>query len=148
MNHPTFVLVGVLLLVVLAFSGCSRDTGVTEDQAEEAFIVAFGGAYVGSMAAQFGQPVPGISLDEDAEAVVFDAFDVSELQSDYDTISGTVRTTDASAVVDLTLTGGPVTSIAFEVTADQMGSDDGIVATATVNGTEMEIRIDPESSLD
>ncbi|MFW6292975.1 MAG: hypothetical protein ACOC7V_11735 [Spirochaetota bacterium] len=151
MKHSTVrKRIGVLVaaVLVIALAGCERENGISSDQAEEAFIVAFGGAYVGSMAAQVGQSLPGVSLDEENQAVSFDEFDVSELQTDYQTLSGTVTTSGETADVDFTLTGGPVETIAFEVNAEQMSSEDGITATAMVNGTEMEITIQPDASLE
>ncbi len=118
---------------------------VTEAQAEEAFMVAFGGAYVGSMAAQFGQPLPGLSLDMENEAIVFDEFDVSELETDYQTISGTVKSTEEAAEVDFVMTGGVVETISFRIGAEQMAATDGIRASVTVNGHQMDIRVDPEA---
>jgi len=151
MKHSTVrIRFGVLVAaaLVIALAGCQAESGISSDQAEEAFIVAFGGAYVGSMAAQVGQPLPGVSLDQENQAVSFDEFDVSELQTDYQTLSGTVTTSGETANVDFTLTGGPVETIAFEINAEQMSSEDGITATAMVNGTEMEITIRPDASLE
>ena len=151
-QSTALVPIGILLTVValLSLAGCDRQQAsatVSSEQAEEAFMVAFGGAYIGSMAAQFNQPLPGVEIDAENQAVVFDAFDVSELETDYTTISGTVRTTADAATVDFTLTGGAVTTISFQINAEQMSNEDGIRATAVVNGAEMEILIDPEGSL-
>lgn len=146
----TGAFLAVLLLAVLF--ACERadppvavGAEVTEAQAEEAFMVAFGGAYVGSMAAQFGQPLPGLSLDMEDESIVFDEFDVSELDTDYRTISGTVKSTEEAAEVDFVMTGGVVETIAFRIGAEQMAAADGIRASVTVNGHQMDIRIDPEA---
>lgn len=139
------------LMVVLVLFGCDRPgrageagDSVTEAQAQQAFMVAFGGAYVGSMAAQFGQPLPGLSIDMENQTVVFDEFDVSELDTDYRTISGTVKSSADAAEVDFVMTGGPVRSIVFRVGAEQMAETDGFRTKVTVNGREMDIAIDAE----
>lgn len=135
-----------LVLAVVALAGCGSGSGaeVTSEEAEEAFIVAFGGAYVGSMAAQVGQSMPGVSINAESNEVVFEEFDVSDLQTTYDTLSGTIETTEESATADFSLTGGPVETISFDLTAEQMSDQDGISARATVNGREMDIEIRPE----
>ena len=143
-----FVVTLLLIVVVLGvFSGCRSEDQITSEQAEEAFMVAFGGAYVGSIAAQVGQPLPGISFDQENNAIVFEDFDVSELQTDYQAISGTVTSTEESATASFTLTGGPVETISFSMGPDQMSNEDGISATVTVNGREMDIEVDPNAAV-
>ena len=134
------------LLLLLAFTGCEQEPGVSSEQAEEAFLVAFGSAYVGSMAAQFEQPLPGMTLDAESGTITFEEFDVSELQTQYETLSGEVTSTEESANADFTLTGGPVETISFDLSADQMSAESGIQTTVTVNGEETEIDIQPDEA--
>ncbi|MFP4115014.1 MAG: hypothetical protein ACOC2Y_07595 [Spirochaetota bacterium] len=135
------------LLVLVALSGCEEGPGVSSEEAEEAFMVAFGGVYIGSMVAQFGQPLPGVELNPESNAVEFTDFDVTDLQTDYETLSGTLTTTGESASADLTLTSGPVESISFTLTAAQLSAEDGLRTTVTVNGSEMEVQLEPEGSV-
>lgn len=146
--HPHRSPAALLLLLAAAavtLAGCDREPQVSAEQAQEAFLVAFGSAYVGTMAHQLGQTLPGVSLAEDG-TVAFDAFDVTDLDTDYRTVSGTLSPGSESATADLVLDGGPVTTIAFDLTADQLAADSVFRATAVINGVEMEIEIDASSA--
>ena len=150
-QYAWYVPVGMLLSLVLVFTaGCDRpaeaeveEIRISDEQAKQAFMVAFGGAYVGSMAAQLGQPLPGLSLDLERDAIVYENFDVTELDTDYRTLNGTVVSTPEAAIVDFRLTGGEVETIAFRITPEQIFGADGGVAMVTINGHEMEMSIEP-----
>jgi hypothetical protein len=136
--------VAFALVIVLALTACNRGSQVTAAQAEEAFMVAFGGAYVGSMAAQFGQPLPGMEIDSEDNAVRFQDFDVTDLETEYTAISGSITATENAVDADFTLTDGPVETIAFTLSADEMSSQDGLRTTVTINGREMDIGLESE----
>lgn len=137
----------MLLLAAAAVSltGCEQQVEISGDQAQEAFMVAFGSAYVGSMAAQLDQTLEGVEIRDDG-TVVFDAFDVTDLETDYTSVSGTLTAAGESARADLTLAGGPVQSIAFDLTAEQLAAEDAFTTTVVVNGTETEVEIDASTA--
>jgi hypothetical protein len=153
--HAWFAPAALLLSVfVVVLAGCDRpaetqvmteieENRITEEQAEQAFMVAFGGAYIGSLAAQLGQSMPGLRLSTEPEEIVFENFDVSDLDTDYRTLNGTVISTPEAAIVDFRLTGGEVQTIAFRITRGQMSGAEGVVAMVTVNGQEMEVSLEP-----
>jgi hypothetical protein len=151
-KHPSFTALMLLLAAaVVTLGACDQDQEpeITSDQAQEAFMVAFGSAYVGSMAAQLGQSLPGVTIsDEEEGSVVFEEFDVTELETDYTTVSGTVTSETDSARADLTLAGGPVTTIAFDVTAAELSTEGVFRTTVVINGKEMDIEIDASAGAD
>lgn len=104
-------------------------------------MIAFAGAYLGTMAIQFGYSPEGVAVDDETRTVTFSEFNVRDLETAYESLSGTVVTTNDSARADFSLTGGPVESISFDIRADQMSST-SIVTTAMVNGRSMEIEIE------
>lgn len=138
--RPTRLAVSALI-VMLAFAGCTGLPRVSSAQAEEAFMVAFAGAYLGTMAVQFGYAPAGVAVDDETRTVTFTDFNVSDLETAYESLSGTLTTTNDSASAAFTLAGGPVESISFDIRADQMSST-SIATTATVNGRSMEIQIE------
>ncbi len=153
-QHAWFALAALLLSVVVVLAGCDRpaDAGVetviqeiriTEEQAEQAFMVAYGGAFVGSLAAQLGQAMPGLNVGMERDEIVFENFDVSDLNTDYRTLNGTLVSTPEAAIVDFRLTGGEVETIAFRITAGQMSGTESVVAMVTVDGQEMEMSLEP-----
>jgi hypothetical protein len=128
----------ILLSFFLLACGPAR---VSVDEAEQAFVAAFSGAYIGSFFVQLGETTPGVELREDTDEMVFDQFDISELGTGYTTISGTARTTAETLQGSFTLTEGPVETLEFELSVDQMRSET-IVATVTANGREVDIAIE------
>jgi hypothetical protein len=141
---PIAAMVGVSVIALLALSGCEREARVTAEEAEEAFMVAFGGAYVGSLAVRLDRPLPGMTLDSEHQSVVFDEFDVTDLETDYTTLAGRLVASEASAQAEFTLTGGVVETISFTIDADQMSWENGVRATVVVNGREMVIDLQSE----
>jgi hypothetical protein len=146
MSTPKIRLTAALALFVIVLSACGQEEAVSKEEAEEAFLVAFGSAYVGSMALQFGQPLPGVTLDTEDNAVVFEEFDVSDLQTEYTSLSGRVITTDESAGAEFTLTGGPIKTISFDLSVDQMSAEDGLRTTVVVDGQEIDIELEPNET--
>jgi hypothetical protein len=137
----------LLAAAVVSLTGCEQDAAVSAERAQEAFLVAFGSAYVGSMAAQLGQTLDGVEIRDD-RTVVFDEFDVTDLETDYTSVSGTLTAADESARADLILAGGPVETIAFDLTAEQLAADDAFTATVVINGTETKVEIDASTAGD
>lgn len=131
----------LLAAAVVTLTNCEQQAEISDDQAQEAFMVAFGSAYVGSMAAQLDQTLDGVEVRDDG-TVVFDGFDVTDLETDYTTVSGTLTAADEAARADLTLAGGPVATIAFDLTLEQLAANDAFNATVTINGVETDVEID------
>ncbi len=135
---PLFSL--LVISTALLASGCGGP-GVTVDEAEEAFVAAFSGAYIGSFVVQLGREVDGVTFDESTDEMLFDGFDVSALGTQYATISGSAATTQDTLIGAFELFEGPVESISFELTVEQLRSE-SIDATIDVNGSPVEISVD------
>lgn len=126
-------LIAVIAIVVLG--GCAG-TPVTEEQATEAFGVSFGAYFMAAMSAAFGNAPEGVEMNEEGTEVTFTDFDVSEMKTDYSTMSGTfVGSDEGGLVADLTFTGGIVETISYSI--DDV--EDAQEVTVTVNGKEMTV---------
>jgi len=148
MKLKRIIAIGTVTVLLFVLAGCGGSGGavVSEDNAKEAFMVGFVSALTASFGLAFGQEIPGATLDEETKELTLKDFSLEELAgagSDipYTSVSGSVTSEEDAMVADLTLEGGPVKSIAFTMTGDQMQNSDGFSVTVTVNGKEMELEI-------
>jgi hypothetical protein len=138
--------VGSIAILLLAVSGCGTSEAVTEDEAKEAFIVGFVSVFSASIGMAFGQPPAGVTLDEATNELTLDGFSIAELIGEdsaipYTALSGTATTGENEMTASLTLEGGPVESLEFTMSSDQMQSSEGFTIAVTVDGEEMELEI-------
>lgn len=135
--------VGVALIVlamIASMVGCGGGADVSEVQAQEAFAVAFGSFFNAMFTVGFGQEMEGVTMDEESGAFTFDKMDVSEMETDYTTMSGSIVEGDGgNLAADLTLEGGVVESIKFEMTEEDFGGEGATEMKVTVNGKEITI---------
>ena len=134
----------IVVLAVLTLAHCSS-ARVSVDEAEEAFVAAFSGAYIGSFVAQLGREIDGVMLDSETDEMLFDEFDISALGTQYSTISGSATTTAESLLGTFELSEGPVQTLSFELTVDQMRAE-SIEAVVLANGDEVEIAVEMAGS--
>lgn len=113
---------------------------VSLEEAEEAFVAAFGGAYIGSFFVQLGQELNGVVLNDETDTMEFDGFRIADLGTRYTELSGAARTTATSLLGDFTLLEGPVETIRFELSVEQMRAET-IEATVIANGRPVAISI-------
>ena len=130
---------------VIALTSCAgAGSAVSVADAEEALYAGFGATFAGSMSAAVGRPLPGVGLNEQSGALTLRDFDVNDFQTVYRTVSGTVTASNGASRVDLTLTGGPVRTLRFDLTAAQMQDPGGFSASVRVNGRAMDLTIPSE----
>ena len=143
------IAIGTVAVLLFALAGCGGSGGgssVSEDDAKQAFMVSFVSVLTASFGLAFGQEIPGATLDEETQELTLKDFSLEEIAGEdsdipYTSISGSVISEEEAMVADLTLEGGPVESIGFTLTGDQLQSDDGFSITVTVNGNEMELEM-------
>lgn len=142
----------VLLAAAVLVAGCGGGAAqVSEEEATQAFGIAFASTMMASMATAFGQEMEGMSYDEEAETVTFDKFSLSQLDDSgdadatadmpYTTISGTLSNADGNLAAVLTLEGGPVTELEFTLSAAQLQGEGGDVVDLKVNGRDMQVNM-------
>jgi len=153
---------GLALVMIVGFIGCGGGSGsssgsgsasapkVSEDDAKLAYILGMGTVFAASISAAFGQPMEGATLD-DNNNLSLEKFDLAQLKGEdspfefpYTFVSGTAVSVDEVMEADLMFEGGPVESLKFSMTGEQLQSEDGFTATVTVNGQEMELHLTPE----
>lgn len=136
-------IVGATVLVVFGLASCVGDqTAVTQEEAEQAFMVSYAAMFVGSMTAALQQERVGISVDTGERTITLSEFDVTDLQTPYESVSGTITGQEGSSLVEFDLIGGPATSVVFEIAADQMIVGDRIQQSIEVNGRSFDIDLD------
>jgi hypothetical protein len=136
-------IVVLAILVALLASSCGDDgPALSQEEAEQAFLVSYSALVVGSMTAAFDRPLAGIEIDREKRTLTYDDFDVTDMTTPYDAISGTVRAEGGVSSIEFELEGGPATTISFEVAADAMFQGDRIQSSIEVNGRSYEIDID------
>lgn len=137
------VLIGVVATAAVLLSGCNDSSSLSQDEAEEAFLVGFTSVMMASFSAAFGEAPEGVVLRDDMMTMELEDFDISEFDEvEYTAVSGTVENVRGVIKCTLQLTGGPVETLVFEI-AD-MTNMERIDLTATVNGNEMLIEITEE----
>lgn len=142
---------GILLLsaAILFFSfGCGGSSGasVSVEQASMALGVSMAAFMFNSFAIAFGQEVEGISYDEDSQTMTFTEYKLTDLKEDmgdemvYTSISGTLKQGESESIsADLTLVGGPVKTIQYELPTSTFEGETPAIFKITVNGKTMEI---------
>ena len=142
--------IGTIAVLLFVLAGCGGSGGggsaVSEEGAKQAFVVSFVSVLTASFGLAFGQEIPGATMDPETQDLTLEEFSLADLVGEdsdipYTAISGDVVSEENAMVADLTLEGGPVESIGFTLTGDQMQSDDGFSITVTVNGKEMDLEI-------
>ena len=128
-SRITVLVLAVALLA--AGAGCQLFNPVTQDDAAEAFGVAFGAYIVNVLVLVFGGEVEGATYDETSGTMTFTSYDLTELGTgtDYTSMSGTIAESSGDLVGDLTLRGGIVRDLQFTIDAYDDGSD---IASVTV----------------
>jgi hypothetical protein len=149
------VSIGLVVVLVGALAACggdsgTDDSGVSEDDARIAYMLGVGTVFAASLAAAFGQTMPGVTLVDD-ENLSIDNFDLTQMAADesmfefpYTTVSGTATNTGETMEATLTFEGGPVETLSFTMSGDQLQSETGYTAEIVVNGQEMALQITPE----
>lgn len=130
-------------LLSLLFASCSGEQrAVTQQEAEQAFLVSYAAMFVGSMTAALQHERAGISVNTSERTITLDGFDITDLQTPYETVSGTITGQDGSSLVEFELEGGPANAVTFEIAADQMIVGDRIQQSIEVNGRSFDIDLD------
>ena len=138
--------ISLMLLATILFAACSSGPKVTVEEAEKAFIIGFVVIFSASMEVAFGNAPEGVSLSEDEKILTIDKYDLSEFENlGYTDVSGKVVDNDGTKEIDLTLVGGPVKTLKYELTEALDTSH--IQMTIEANGNEVEIDI-TESDFD
>ena len=143
------IAIGTVAVLLFALAGCGGSGGgssVSEDDAKQAFMVSFVSVLTASFGLAFGQEIPGATLDEETQELTLKDFSLEELAGagmdiPYTSVSGSVISEEEAMVTDLTLEGGPVESIGYTVTGDQMQNQEGFSITVTVYGKDLELDI-------
>lgn len=134
----------IALLVLISMVGCGGGGGkqVSEEEAQKGFAVAFGSFFMGMMSAAMGGGGEGVEMSEEGDEFIFDDFDVTEIatgmETEYTSMSGTVGEKDGGMIAELTLEGGPVETLAFEV-AEDFDLEGSTEIEVTINGTKMTV---------
>jgi hypothetical protein len=136
------VLLAAALLSTLVVS-CDRDTAaVSQEEAEQAFLIGYSALVVGSMRAAFRQTPAGVEINEERQMLTYTDFDVSDLGTPYDTLSGKVTGTESGSEAEFELEGGPARTISFSVGSGEMFNGDRLQLSIEVNGRSYEIDMD------
>ena len=166
MKKVVAVLVSIAILVTLAACGGSggsssggQGSSVSENDAIAAFVVVQTVVFTSSMMIAFGQQIDGVSVGDDGTVTYDNVSVVSVMEAmggtaednlpdvAYTTMSGTMSESDGGALVDVTLAGGPVSSMKFTLTEEMFASgeeDQSTNVSVEVNGRQMELEITPE----
>lgn len=110
----------VLFVCILPLAGCGAD--LADEEVEKATAVSYASWMTAALAAGFGQAPEGVTVSEDNTTVTLDNLDISEFQMGYQTVSGTVVTDEERVVFDMSMTGGPVSTIAYELSVEDINS--------------------------
>jgi hypothetical protein len=135
--------IGMIVVLLLATVSCSGGAKVSQEEVDKAFVISFTSVLMASMGAAFGADMEGVTLNEETNEITLDGFDISEFETEYTSISGSARGDGTTMWVDVTLDGGAVNEIEYELT-DFQGAE-SIETTVTVNGSEYEINLSPET---
>ena len=130
-------------------AAASREPAVSEDDAKMAFTVGMVTVLSASMAAAFGEGMEGATFDAEKQVLTLEDFDLEVFKGEgveipYSSASGTAVSGEESTAVDLTLEGGPVKSISFDLTPEMFQSEEGFAVVLTIDGHEIEVEITPE----
>jgi hypothetical protein len=145
--------VGLVVAFLVALAGCGEGDGgstVSIDEAKEAFVFSYAAVLIVSIATAFGEEIEGVSLDQETNELTMDGFDLAgyleqpESELPYSAMSGTVTSGESRMAADLSLEGGPVGALAFDLGAQEIQAAEGFTTTITVNGEELEIEITAE----
>ncbi|MFP4363724.1 MAG: hypothetical protein ACLFR1_07620 [Spirochaetia bacterium] len=148
MKKHTYLIAGLTLICMLFMSISCSGGAVEQEDADMAFSMSVGLYFVGSMAAAFGEEIEGISYDQQNQVLSIDNVNLTELigeediQTPYETVSGTFTVTEETLEADLELTGGPVTSLKYEIAAEAIMESP--TAEASVNGNTMTVSYSEE----
>jgi hypothetical protein len=156
----------LIALMVVAMTGCggssdsssetSNSAGsgvprVSDDEAKTGFMVSFVSVFSASMGLAIGQEMEGASLDPETEVLTLESFDLAqfaeESESDvlgYTAVSGTAGPDGDDLVVDVSMVGGPVETIQYRMTAEQLQNPDGFSISVVANGQEMDLTLTAE----
>ena len=132
--------IGLVLLVVIAFAGCSAGPKVTVEEAEKAFIAGFVVVFTVSFEAAMGNTIEGVTLSEDGNDLTFENYPLGEFpQLGYTKVSGSVTGEEGAKVVDLKFEGGPVKTLKYEI--GEALDMSHVQMTVVANGSEIDIDI-------
>jgi hypothetical protein len=137
--------IGALALLVaalLAFGLASCGSSLAEEDVKNATAVSYASWMTSALASAFGEAPEGVSVSEDQTTVTLDGLDISEFEMGYTSVSGTVVTSEdqSSVAFDMTMEGGPVKSIAYELSSDDINSSNFDVM-VTANKKDYEVSL-------
>ena len=144
----------VVALLVVSCATASYGPRVTDQEAKEAILVSLHMSIVASIVLAFDGEIEGATWGED-DSIVYDDFDLAQLNDEgeetafpYTSLSGTAAKSESGGiVVSITLAGGPVVSLEYELDADTNLDDfETLEVTAIVNGREMDVVITREDA--
>jgi len=130
---------------------------VSEEDAIAAFTITASVVMMSAMFLAFGQEIEGITMDEE-NTLVFDNVSIAsmfegmgEAADDlpdiaYTTFSGTAASSEEGTEIDLTLEGGPVSTLKYTLTEEMIsiGEDETVTVSMEANGNTLNIDIDAE----
>lgn len=135
--------IALLAASLLLFTfGCSDGAKLPTEEVEKAFAVSFSSVLMAFMGAAFGADMEGVTMDEETQTINLDGFDITELGTEYTSLSGKASGDGESMTIDVTLEGGKVKSISYKVSDFQ--NSDSIKTTVKANGKEYDLDMTAE----
>ena len=116
----------------------------TDQEAKEAFLISLAAVLTSSLLVGLGQKVTGVVLNQASETVTLNRLNVNRLfegqvPTDIDYISGKVTGPGNDIVADLTIDGGPVTTLQYTIAGSKIESQTGFTVLVIANGHEIEV---------
>ena len=134
--------IGIVVAAALVLGLASCGSQLAEEDVQQATAVSYASWMTSALAAAFGEVPEGVSVSDDQTTVTMDNLDISEFEQGYTTVSGTVvaNQEDNTVSFDLTMEGGPVSSIAYQLSGDEVSAD-AFDVTVTANRQSYDISL-------
>jgi hypothetical protein len=139
----------VLAALSVVLLGCGPE--ITEEEVQQAVMVTYQAVLSGSIAVAAGVRTPGVRSGDTRGTIRFSDYNVSGYGTPYTSINGTVGGDSdtllvgpGEALVDVSLSGGPIETLAFVVDLVEIQTATSLSTTAIVNGGEREVSITDE----
>ena len=135
----------MVMFIAANFTSCEMlEDKPSEEEVIEAVGVAFGAWFIGALLADL---YDGVTYNDTTGVVTFSSFDISEMDTDYSSISGTVAPNDAGTALDfnVSLKGGPVEKLKFSITESFLlnSGTNAVSLSVEANGFDYDITIEP-----